>query len=63
MEHDPEYELVPYDPIKRGRQCGKCGMKFDYDTTYGYFCASNYCPMGWGSGGFTWAPSTTDSTS
>lgn len=46
--YDPEYELVPERPTaKRGRQCGKCGMKFDYGTGYGFYCAAIECPMGW----------------
>lgn len=48
--NDPEYELVPATPLvtKRGRQCGQCGMKFDYGVAYGYCCTDNNCPMGWG---------------
>lgn len=51
---DPDYEFVP--PIKRwpettrifrGRQCGECGMKFEYDKAYGYCCPRVACPMGW----------------
>ncbi len=48
---DPAYEWVP--PLgttpcggKRGRQCGQCGVKFDYNTSYGFYCGSNCCPMG-----------------
>jgi hypothetical protein len=48
FEPDPEYELVKYEPPKRGRQCGKCGMKFDYNMSYGFYCMSVECPMGWG---------------
>jgi hypothetical protein len=52
---DPEYDLVlPTMLIKRGRQCGKCGIKFDYGTSYAYYCASMDCPMGWGPGGGQW---------
>jgi len=49
--HDPNYDLVEYHPLpkKRGQQCGKCGMKFEYDKSYGYWCAEIDCPMGYGS--------------
>jgi len=48
-EPDPEYELVPEPPKpKKGIQCGKCGMKFDYGVTYGYCCGNQDCPTGWG---------------
>jgi hypothetical protein len=44
---DPEYELVEYKPTKRGRQCGKCWMKFDYNVNYGFYCQASDCPMGY----------------
>jgi hypothetical protein len=48
IEHDPDYELVTVPPkAKRGRQCGKCGLKFEYGTTYGFSCQDNQCPMGY----------------
>lgn len=46
---DPEYELVTSRPkMKRGRQCGKCGAKFDHGVGYGFYCPIAECPMGWG---------------
>jgi len=46
---DPEYDFIE-PPIvvkaKRGRQCGICGLKFDYGVSYGYSCSSVNCPMG-----------------
>ena len=49
-DRDPNYDWVP--PVQsvnvpRGRQCGECGMKFEYGQNYGYACPSNRCPMGW----------------
>lgn len=48
---DPEYDWQPPlkdEPIaKRGRQCGECGMKFDYDKSYGFHCGNYKCPMGY----------------
>lgn len=44
---DPEYDLIVPTAQKRGRQCGQCGMKFDYGVGYGYCCSSMNCPMGW----------------
>lgn len=50
IEPDPEYDFVPEPPKpKRGRQCGVCGMKFDYGSMYGYYCQQQNCPMGYGS--------------
>ena len=54
-EHDKDYEWVPPLPTPnhlvprppRGRQCGECGMKFDYDKTYGYCCCNTRCPVAW----------------
>jgi hypothetical protein len=48
FDPDPEYNLVEVGnplPRKRGNQCGQCGMKFDYGTTYGYYCSDLRCPM------------------
>ena len=54
VQPDPNYDFVP--PLQdsliksqeppRGRQCGECGVKFDYGVGYGYACPSNKCPMG-----------------
>lgn len=52
---DPEYDWVaPLPPAptgillgKRGRQCGACGIKFEYNHTYGFRCGNNRCPCGW----------------
>ena len=47
---DPDYDYV--DPLpsvgqsKKGRQCGQCGMKFDYGVSYGYNCGDQSCPVG-----------------
>ncbi len=50
---DPNYDFVepieaPDQPAKKGRQCGLCGMKFDYGQTYGFCCGNNNCPTGHG---------------
>ena len=51
---DPDYDFVnPYATLekpkrKKGSQCGRCGMKFEYGQTYGYSCGFNDCPMGHG---------------
>ena len=42
---DPEYELVK-PVVKKGRQCGKCWMKFEYNHSYGFYCGDCECPMG-----------------
>lgn len=52
VERDPDYDWIapiptPADP-PRGKQCGECGMKFDYGTSYGYSCPNTRCPCGWG---------------
>ena len=50
IEPDPEYDFTPpksESPQKRGRQCGECGMKFEYGTAYGYCCPNSNCPTGW----------------
>lgn len=47
---DPQYELIEPRPKKRGRQCGECGMKFEYNQSYAHCCAMMDCPMGWGPG-------------
>ncbi len=52
---DPEYDFIkplrPDEgraiPMRRGTQCGECGMKFDYNISYGYGCSNNSCPMGY----------------
>ena len=45
--HDKDYELVA--PLqtngKRGIQCGLCGIKFDYDKAYDYWCGNLNCPV------------------
>lgn len=52
IERDPDYDFVPppSKPVKRtkGKQCGKCGAKFDYGQAYGFCCPHNDCPAGWG---------------
>lgn len=54
IEPDPNYDWVPPITLKKsegppkGRQCGQCGLKFDYGVTYGYCCGHSSCPMGWG---------------
>lgn len=52
---DDHYEWV--DPLppppsgvvvtNKGRQCGQCGIRFDYDQTYGFRCGHPRCPTGW----------------
>ncbi len=53
VQPDPEYDfvapMVPPRP-KKGRQCGLCGAKFDYDIGYGYYCCVQQCPMNNGFG-------------
>lgn len=57
IEPDPEYDFVPrinltgaaQAPLpKRGRQCGECGMKFEYGANYGFYCGNWNCPCGFG---------------
>ena len=52
LVRDPAYDYVAPLPKQqdrpRGRQCGECGMKFDYGVAYGYSCSSTRCPMGLG---------------
>ena len=54
---DPEYDFIPPcktmpEPPKRGRQCGQCGLKVDYNLTMGYCCGDSNCPMGFGPNAF-----------
>ena len=53
---DPDYHWIePLPPPvlngritgMKGSQCGQCGMKFDYDYSYGFHCGNNRCPIGW----------------
>lgn len=54
IQRDQDYDWVPplrdrliqTPNVPRGRQCGECGVKFDYGVGYGYACPSNKCPMG-----------------
>jgi hypothetical protein len=51
VERDPEYDWIPpYSQpkrmVKKGLQCGECGMKFDYGTSYAYSCGNPQCPRG-----------------
>jgi len=52
VEPDDEYDFVePLPKVvkrKRGKQCGKCGMKFEYGKMYGYCCGHLDCPCGYG---------------
>jgi hypothetical protein len=50
VERDLDYDYVApiqQSPVKKGVQCGECGMKFDYGTAYGYCCMNARCPTGW----------------
>lgn len=58
IEPDDNYDFVP--PLrprvisrppnqKRGRQCGECGAKFEYNAAFQSCCSSSFCPMGFGS--------------
>jgi hypothetical protein len=48
---DPEYDLVlPTMLNKRGRQCGKCGIKFDYGTRQCLLLRFHGLPHGLGTG-------------
>lgn len=56
VHRDPDYDWIPplatperIHPAPRGRQCGECGMKFEYGHHYGYSCPRARCPAGWGS--------------
>lgn len=49
-EYDWEgYRIIP--PLRtkpeasKGIKCGKCGMKFDNNVAYGYYCPHNDCPV------------------
>ena len=52
---DPAYDFVPPRrkdarnawPVKKGTQCGECGIKFDYGCAYGFNCSNPNCPTGW----------------
>lgn len=47
---DDNYDIIKPLPRgtrqrrKKGMQCGKCGMKFDYGKAYGYTCPYMDCP-------------------
>jgi hypothetical protein len=53
IERDPDYDFVPPLPEQKeiprpkGRQCGECGMKFEYGKAYGFSCGNTRCPTGW----------------
>lgn len=53
VPRDPDYDYTPPLPERserqrpKGRQCGECGMKFDYGVAYGYCCMNSRCPTGW----------------
>lgn len=53
FKRDPDYDFTPPLPkvgeIQRpkGRQCGECGMKFEYGQSYGFCCPNTRCPTGW----------------
>ena len=52
---DPDYDLVPPSVLpvelkanhKIGSQCGTCGLKFDYNQSYGFLCSRPSCPLGY----------------
>lgn len=55
IQRDPDYDFVPPLPkpgeatwVRKGTQCGECGMKFEYGHAYGFCCANSRCPTGWG---------------
>lgn len=44
--NDEGYEIVPERRGKKGIQCGKCGMKFDYGKAYNFCCPNRgSCPV------------------
>ncbi len=53
---DPEYDFIEPLPFldcvspmpKKGKQCGECGIKFEYGQTIGFSCADPRCPTGYG---------------
>jgi hypothetical protein len=50
IQRDPDYDYIPpikESPVKKGSQCGECGMKFDYGQAYGYCCMNPKCPTKW----------------
>ena len=46
---DPDYDFVPPLPDqpvgKKGTQCGECGIKFEYNSMYAFWCPSPKCPV------------------
>lgn len=47
IKPDPEYDFIPplqTSPMKKGTQCGECGMKFEYGQSYGFYCGNLRCP-------------------
>ena len=47
VNRDPEYDFIPplySGAVKKGVQCGECGIKFDYGQTYGFCCQNPKCP-------------------
>lgn len=55
VDRDPDYDFVPPLPkpgeatwVRKGTQCGECGMKFEYGKAYGFCCSNARCPTGWG---------------
>ena len=70
VERDPNYDYVPPLPANhtftwtapppKGRQCGECGMKFEYGQSYGYHCPSQRCPTGAANGAGFVLPSDDD---
>lgn len=57
IDRDPEYILVEPFVRKKGRQCGKCGAKFDFGTGYGFHCGMIDCPMAPSPHGGQWVTS------
>lgn len=53
IERNPDYDFTPPLPKQgagrqpKGRQCGECGMKFEYGQSYGFCCPNTRCPTGW----------------
>ncbi len=39
------YEVIPDPVCSKGVRCGRCGMTFDHDKTYGFVCQSIGCPL------------------
>lgn len=42
---DDGYEIIEPPQPRKGVQCGICGMRFDDNKAYGYWCSHQNCPI------------------